>query len=310
MLLNWRGVHGRWWNSAHLQSLVRPFALVSPSQVLTLLNRRLKMTGSELLDAAKRHIAEVGRACRRSLAGPAVIEAGPAEGLRFDAGPDTVRFEKGDYEYPVQQALASLARPSDVCYDIGANLGFFSILLGRIVGPTGVVHAFEPVPRNAAAIERNARLNHLENISVLRLALSCADGDGELLLARHVGGAVLKGAGVPPDLVGSLRVKTASLDRLVERGQVRLPDIVKIDVEGAEMDVLQGMENVLRRGAPTLILELDDETADGCERKVAACQAFLRELGYRSERLPNSYKDGRWFVRHFLAMKGEASLAG
>ena len=119
------------------------------------------MMSSEFLDGVKHRLAGIGEACRRALAGPAAIEAGPGKGLRFDVGADTVRFEKGDYEQPVQQALASLALPGDVCYDIGANLGFFSILLGRLVGPTGIVYAFEPVPANAAVVERNARINDL-----------------------------------------------------------------------------------------------------------------------------------------------------
>ena len=119
------------------------------------------MMASELLHEIKQRLAGIGETYRRALVGPGVIEAGPAKGLRFDAGADTVRFVKGDYEQPVQQALASLARPGDVCYDIGANLGFFSILLGRLVGPTGVVHAFEPVPANADLVARNAA-RHLE----------------------------------------------------------------------------------------------------------------------------------------------------
>lgn len=261
------------------------------------------MMASEFLDGMKQRLADIGATCRRALAGPAVIAAGPAEGLRFDAGADTVRFEKGDYEQPVQQALASLARPGDVCYDIGANLGFFSILLGRLVGPMGIVHAFEPVPANAAAIERNARLNDLGNVRVMRMALTRSDGEAELLLAQHVGGAVLADAGTPPDPAGRLTVSTAAVDSLLARGELAPPRLVKIDVEGAEMDVLLGMERTLRDHAPTLVLELDDATQSQCESKVGTCRGFLESLGYRTEPLPNSYRDGKWYVRHFVATR-------
>jgi FkbM family methyltransferase len=195
-----------------------------------------------------------------------------------------------------------------VCYDIGANVGFFSILLGRLAGPTGSVYAFEPVPRNAFAIERNARLNHLGNITVLKLALSCVDGRSELLLAHHIGGAMLKSAGAPPDLAGRLDVEIAALDSLTESGSIKPPNFVKIDVEGAEIDVLQGMKAILRRWAPTIMLELDDEHVTACSNKVARCQSFLSKFGYRTELLPEAYPDGRWFVRHILGTKDTQSI--
>jgi FkbM family methyltransferase len=262
------------------------------------------MRVGSLFSFARRNAERIRAACRRASGGVAEIESGPAKGLRFDAGSHTQRFASGQYERPVQDALASLVRPGDVCCDIGANLGFFSILLSRFSGPTGSIYAFEPVPDNASLIEGNARLNRMENIKVSTLALSCADGKGELLLARHVGGAVLKSVGAPPDLAGSITVETASLDALVEHGRVEPPDVVKIDVEGAEMEVLRGMEQVLRKWAPALIVELDDSTVTACERKVFTCRSFLHELGYRTEILPASYPDGRWFVRHVLARRG------
>jgi FkbM family methyltransferase len=258
---------------------------------------------ANFIDNVRGCLAAFGAACGSAFHGVAKIESGPGKGLRFDAGPYTQRFASGRYEHPVQEALVSVVRPADVCCDIGANLGFFSVLLSRLAGPAGSIYAFEPVPKNASAIARNARLNRLANIEILPVALSCVDGRGELLLAHHVGGAVLKSAGTPPDLAGSITVETASLDTLVEHQQIKPPNVVKIDVEGAEMEVLQGMQRVLRQWAPTVILELDDETAEACEKKVSSSRSFLQNLGYRTELLPNSYPDGRWFVRHVLARR-------
>jgi FkbM family methyltransferase len=260
---------------------------------------------AHFIENAKQRLTVLGTAYRRAFGRIAEIASGPAKGLRFDAGPHTQRFASGHYERPVQEALAMQVSRGDVCYDIGANLGFFSVLLGRLAGPSGLVYAFEPVPGNASIIERNARLNQLPSVEVLRVALCGVDGREELLLAHHVGGAVLKSAGTPPDLAGSLMVETASLDTLVERQRIKPPNIVKIDVEGAEMDVLQGMERVLRKWAPILFVELDDETAAACEKKVSMCRSFLHDLGYQSELLPNAYPDGPWFVRHFLAQRGK-----
>lgn len=261
------------------------------------------MLVSDLVATAKQNLAQIGAACKRAFRRVAEIESGPGKGLRFDAGPRSGDFASGGYERPVQEALASLVKPGAVCYDVGANLGFFSVLLGRLAGPTGSIYAFEPVAGNAAMIERNASLNRLGNIRVLRIALSRADGRGELLLARHPGGAVLRGAGIPPDPAGRVAVETCAIDTLVDSRKIEPPDVVKIDVEGAEMDVLQGMVKVLRAQAPIVILELDDETETACEKKVSLCRSFLGDLDYRMARLPNAYPDGRWFVRHLVAVR-------
>ena len=243
----------------------------------------------------------VGSKLRRMFRIIPKIKSGPGSGLCFDAGSASERFLSGAYERPVQEAIASMVRFGHVCYDIGANLGFFSLLFGRFAGPGGLIYAFEPVPGNADAIDRNARLNGLANVKILRIALCQVDGTEQLLLARHVGGATLQSAGVPPDHTGSLMVRTAAVDTLVKNRAIPPPNIVKIDVEGAELDVLRGMERVLRTWGPAVIVEVDDQTAAGCEEKVSSCQTFLRGLGYHVELLPNSYPDGKWFVRHFAA---------
>jgi FkbM family methyltransferase len=244
-----------------------------------------------------------GRAVRRISGRSPVIASGPGKGLSFDAGPSGEGFLTGEYEGPVQEAIASMAREGDVFYDIGANLGYFSILAARLVGASGAVYAFEPVPANAAAVGRNARLNRFGNIVVLEVAVSRRTGRSELYLARHVGGAALKSAGVPPDLAGSIAVDTSSIDDLVSFRRIRPPDVVKIDVEGAELDVLQGMRTVLRESNPGVILEVDDADKTRCEEKMEACLEFLRGLQYGVEILPHSYKDGNWFVRHIVARR-------
>jgi FkbM family methyltransferase len=198
-------------------------------------------------------------------------------------------------------------REGDVLYDIGANFGFFSVLSSRIVGPEGVVYAFEPVPANASMVERNARLNHLENIEVLRVAVSRQTGKSELYLAHYAGGGALKSAGVPPDLAGTIVVDTSSIDDLVNLRRIRPPNVVKIDVEGAELEVLHGMLKVLKEWSPKIVLEVDDADETRCEGKLASCRKFLEALNYRCEVLPKSYKDGGWFVRH-LGARHESTM--
>jgi FkbM family methyltransferase len=243
---------------------------------------------------------------QRVFARDRVIEAGPARGLRFSGGAATGAFAPGTYEAPVQEALVSLVRPGDVCYDIGANLGFFTILFAKLTGDAGTVYAFEPVPGNAARIARNIARNGFGNAQVVEVALCSRDGMGDLLLARHVGGAVLKSVGAPPpDLAGHISVPTAALDTLIEQRGLRPPNLVKIDVEGAEMDVLQGMERTLKKWAPVLVIEVDDAAPDACEAKAASCADLLRTRGYAVRPLPNAYQNTNWSVRHFVAVKAQ-----
>lgn len=257
----------------------------------------------ELIGRARSGLVHLGDAWRRTLRSSGEVASGPAQGLRIEMGSDTASFLAGDYERPVLEAVSAMVRPGDVCYDVGANLGFLSLLMGRLAGDHGVVYAFEPVPANGAAIERNTRLNGLTNVRVVPLAVSHEDGSSELLLARHVGGAMLKSAGTPPDLAGRIMVATARLDTLAGSGKVRPPNFVKIDVEGAELGVLLGMGGILRRFGPKLLMEFDDQSERGCASKLSACRDFLETLGYRTEPLPHSYRHLGWFVRHFTATR-------
>jgi FkbM family methyltransferase len=229
------------------------------------------------------------------------IGSGLGEGLRFDAGEALSSCITGEYEQPVQEAVSSMLHAGGVFFDIGANVGFFSMLAARMVGEAGAVYAFEPVPANAAKIERNASLNGFSHVHVLPVAISDEVGSRELLLAEHVGGSVLRSAGTPPDLVGSMQAETTTIDTIVQRASVRMPDVVKIDVEGAELQVLKGMRRVLEEKRPRLIIEFDDAVREECEAKLGACRSFLESREYECAVLPSSYANQEWFVQHLTA---------
>ncbi len=127
-------------------------------------------------------------------------------------------------------------------------------------------------------------------------------GRSELILTKDAGGATLKTAGNPPDRVGSLMVDTIIIDEFIQSNGLRKPDVIKIDVEGAELNALKGMSKVLQEKGPILIVEFDDATAVGCEKKLSACREFLENIGYLTKNLPNSYNNEKWFVLHLVAM--------
>jgi FkbM family methyltransferase len=235
---------------------------------------------------------------------PPVVAAGPGVGLRIARAGASADYRRGTNELPVQAALADHLRPGGVFFDIGANVGFFSLLAARLVGPGGRVVAFEPVPALAARVRANARRNRLATVAVLEVAVSDAAGATFLVLAAHPGGAALAAAAPPPDATGTIEVATAAVDDLVAAGRVPPPTVVKIDVEGAEAAVLRGMARTLLAHRPVVVCEVDGPDAAAMAARRSAVVGLLEAAGYAVEVLPPSYPGSAWCVEHLLARPG------
>jgi FkbM family methyltransferase len=159
----------------------------------------------------------------------------------------------------VQAVLAESLASGDVFFDIGANVGFFTLIAARLVSARGHVYAFEPNPAARAVLERSAMVNGFgDRVSVLPWALGNGSGRAKLMtkdvLTAHLA----------PD--GDLPVEVRALDDL----DVPTPDLVKIDVEGYEEMVLEGMTRVLTEGAPTLVVETHETPTQIPEMLAAA----------------------------------------
>ena len=228
------------------------------------------------------------------------VAAGPAAGLRISRGGASADYARGTNELPVQVALFDLLRPGDVFLDVGANVGFFSLLAARAVGPAGQVYAVEPVPANAEQIRRGARRNRLA-VDVLELALTDRTGTTTLVLAMHPGGAAVASAAAPPDPTGTIEVETDTVDRLVSSGRIRVPSVVKVDVEGAESEVLAGMTATLATHRPAVICEIDGADPGELDRKRSELTAAFDGAGYRIHPLDPSYEGSEWLVEHVVA---------
>jgi FkbM family methyltransferase len=239
-----------------------------------------------------------------------MLDTGAGAGLRFSPGPSVAPFGGGSLERPVQDALAGLLRPGSVFFDVGANVGFLTLIGAKLVGARGVVYAFEPVPANIAALRRNVRLNGFANVNLIEKAVSRAPGREKLILAVDSGGAALAVADRPPDEAGAMDVEVTSIDALIQDGRVRPPAVVKVDVEGAETQVLQGMAVTLDQYRPAVLYELDGPDEARVETKADQCCAFLVSHGYQISRLEDSYPGNRWRVRHYLARHGGESGDG
>jgi FkbM family methyltransferase len=175
------------------------------------------------------------------------------------------------------------------------------VIGSRLAGQRGRVYAFEPVPANAALVGRNAALNGLRNVEVLPMAVTDHTGRAEMVLAAYAGGAALSTAPRPPDATGTLPVDATSIDHLVFDAGMTPPTLVKIDVEGAEMEVLRGMARTCAVHRPAIICEIDAGNREDFQAKHQACAGFLRELGYQVRDLADSYPGGDWLVGHLVA---------
>lgn len=184
------------------------------------------------------------------------IQKGLGHGLYFNGGESAVGFLLGVHDVDVQSAIAGYLSPGMTAFDIGANVGFTALLAARRVGPNGRVICFEPLADNADKIIHNARLNGFGFIEVQRVALSQHDGEAEFLLSKSPTWGRLATAGAAPKQTGLVRVAVRSLDSLFLQDGLPKPDFLKIDVEGAEADVLEGGRNLLTVARPILVVEL------------------------------------------------------
>jgi FkbM family methyltransferase len=233
---------------------------------------------------------------------------GPAAGRLFCPAAAEAGYATGENELPVQEALSTLLREGDVFFDIGANVGFMTVVGASLVGESGHVFAFEPVPLNVAVIRRNVRLNRLNQVEVIAKAVSERSGHERLVLARYSGGAALAVADSPPDATGSIDVEVTSIDDFVAGG-APAPHVVKIDVEGAEIQVLRGMEITLQQHSPTVLFEVDGPDEQTLSRRTSGCRDFLASKGYRVSRLADSYPTARWLVSHYVAQRPKLAAA-
>ncbi|MGF1539575.1 MAG: FkbM family methyltransferase [Pleurocapsa sp.] len=229
------------------------------------------------------------------------IGHGIAQGLKFNTGESCPELALGTYEVPIQNIFAQQLKAGDVFYDIGANVGFFTIIAAKLVGNKGKVYAFEPGKDNASSIRHNATLNDFSQIEVIEKAVAETSGQGELLLAKYSGGHALATADAPPDLAGKVTVDLVSIDELIAQNQIAPPNFVKVDVEGAELEVLKGMKETIKTYQPTIIYEIDDGDDAAYQRKYRELESYLQSLNYQVTLTENSYNNIDWYVGHAIA---------
>ncbi len=221
---------------------------------------------------------------------------GPAS--RFAARLKRARGDDG-YEERFHDALLGAVREGDEIWDVGANVGFYTELLARRAGDGGTVRAFEPAPHCFEQLRRRTEEKELRNVQLHQVALGAEAGSMQMEIfedpeqgSHRVIGPGEGGAGA------TTRVVVVRGDELRAREQLGVPQVVKIDVEGFEEEVIQGMEQTLRDPACRAIFcEVHFAILDSRGRRFApgAIQDRLREWGF---------SETRWLDRsHLMAAR-------
>ncbi len=189
----------------------------------------------------------------------------------------------GYFEIEERHFFNAYLRPGDVFADIGANLGLYSVLGGKLVGSSGCGYAFEPFHKSHQRLQANLELNNLRNVKTHHMALSSEPGETVLHVVGD-GRDAWNTLGQPPEGTVSRQEKVAvnTWDAFVTGDETaREVRLMKVDVEGWERHVFQGATQTLSRSdAPVLIVELSDAAAAQAGGTAADTAQLLADFGY------------------------------
>ena len=196
------------------------------------------------------------------------IPLGKLSGKKWLFGAGTIRMALGVHERKNIEFLSMMVQKGYVFYDIGANVGYYSIVSSMMVGNDGKVFAFEPNPRNLHLLKKHLSLNNCQNVGVISACVGDKMGLVHFDLSDDPSTSHV-------DSKGKLRVRMVQIDTLVANDVMPPPDFMKIDVEGAEMLVLKGAQCTLNTFHPRILLSTHNAKVH------KQCLEFLKVRGYK-----------------------------
>ena len=230
---------------------------------------------------------------------PYRVVRGPLKGFKFilgansgEGGGATIYFNLLE---PIQTtSFTKVLKKGDILFDVGANVGLYTLLGSRLVGDTGKVFAFEPLVSNISYLHRHIKINKIKNVIIVPCA--CSDS---LAIATFFHG--------PNNAVGHIEnatgfnkanetavvytdettiIPTLTLDAVADKLGIT-PTILKIDVEGAELGVLQGAKGIISNNKPVIYLSVHSDELR------TTCLAYLSNFNYKFEAL-NEHSENAW----------------
>ncbi|MCW5851733.1 MAG: FkbM family methyltransferase [Anaerolineae bacterium] len=192
----------------------------------------------------------------------------------------------GLHEKPERDLVTSLLSPGAVFFDLGAHVGYYTIAAARLVGPLGQVHAFEPLPSNAALLQMSCQANGFKNIRLNRIAVSDTTGQVTLQVPNPTTHG-REASGFPTIMgffqgVDSITVATTSIDEYVEAHHLQRIDLIKMDIEAAEVLALCGMVKTLTTLQPRILCEVNVVRLKDSKLEADAIHRTLFQLGYEA----------------------------
>lgn len=187
------------------------------------------------------------------------IAAGPLRGMKMELNLQSEKdYWLGSYELELVGALKQATKGKHVAYDVGANIGYISLMLAQLLGDEGQVYSFEALPGNQERWKGNITLNQLdERVHLQAVAVSKTSGKARFMVHASGGMGKLSSAkGRDEDYAEEIEVDSLALDDAVYRQKSPAPELIKIDIEGGEGAALRGMTRLLKEKRPTLFIEL------------------------------------------------------
>jgi FkbM family methyltransferase len=226
----------------------------------------------------------LARAANMGLLRPIWFEFQPGLWMQLDIRElvqETLLLE-GIWEPKTTRYLCDSLGPGGVFLDIGANAGYFSLLASRCVGESGKVLAVEPNPAMAKQLRQNSERNGFANIAIAESACSDSVESRSLYVANASNTGLSSLSRDNLAWTKSVTVTCTTVDLLVEEYGLHHVDLVKIDVEGAELQVLRGMTTVLTCLRPKIIIELLPSLLESFSTTVVAVKEYLAAFDYRT----------------------------
>ncbi|MEI6289321.1 MAG: FkbM family methyltransferase [Chloroflexota bacterium] len=217
-----------------------------------------------------------------------VVAAGDLKGYKVQLN---LKKEKsrwlGTYEPELQAALKVFITPGMTVYDVGANIGYVTLMLAHQTGKNGKIIAFEALPANIERINKNIELNNLENVTVVSAAVM--DKTESVTFYVHDSVGMGKAAGSAGRFAekykDEIKVPGITLDEFVFEQKNAPPAVVKMDIEGGEVLALPGMQRVLQEYHPVMLLELHGPESEQTAWKI------LTEQGYTIRQMADGYPE-------------------
>ncbi len=221
------------------------------------------------------------------------IRSGAAAGYRWKRYHRYVNgYWLGHYELEIQDLLKLELKAGETFFDVGANAGFFTLVAAKLVGPGGRCVAFDPSPDNDRVIREQLELNGLNNCGSVAKAVGARAGTA--MFAFSAPGSPMGHLGAAANGEQSLEVQVITLDEAAKH--YGRPNFIKLDVEGADIEAMQGAAELLRGARPRWLIELH---SDDCQREVGR---MLVEANYEIFDLTRKRLDPAvGLPRHILA---------